>query len=869
MAKEQKIILDAPPPPSSSVKFDDPNFYFSAIERKVVRGGFVAAFCFFAVVAVSLLFSGFPRQIFDPRYVFSFSFPANALKDLFGPEISLGMLFALFFVHEIFERKHGMRSLIAFRRSKKPLPKNAAIFLHPLSIAFLGRVCCAMRGKDLDALIPIMLREAMAHKRIQKALGYLEIDVTSFAKDLETLQGLMDDTFEKEKSFSPRNEFFQRLLRESLLESLNLGHEYVMPEDIVLSTLDEEIPALKTFLQRWSVHQDDLRGIVYALDASSRHFLRRGSRSIKHRVMNRAWTARPTYHLDQYAQDLTDLARAGYAGFLVGHREEVGIVLRILNRATKNNVLLVGETGSGKTTIVEHIAWLINREEVPQKLFDKRLVVLDVGLLVAGTKNIGDLHRRVVEVMNDIARAGNIILAIPEIHTLLTTGSGEGISISTVLGPMFSGGAFQVIGLTDAKNYHAVIEPHAEFKNNFDTAEVKEIDEKDALRVLSGRARILEDVEGIAISYPALKKTVELSARYIHDKLFPAKALDLLGEGVELVKRNKKSMLIENDIAALVSERTGIPVSNVTREESKTLLGLNEEIHKHIIDQEEAVNAVADILRQSRAGVRRQNAPVGSFLFIGPTGVGKTECAKALAEVYFKSEKSMVRFDMSEFQTRESVYRLIGSPDGGEPGQLTERMKHNPYSLLLLDEFEKAHANILDIFLQVLDDGRVTDAAGTTIDFTNAIIIATSNAHSLFVLESLRAGKPVSAIAGELKEKLTAYFKPELLNRFDDIIVFKSLSPQDLMQVAQLQLKSLFIQLEKDRGIRLSITSQAVATLSQLGYDPQFGARPLRHVIRKKIRDLVAEEILKNNLVRGDSALIDFQNNSFALIKTV
>ena len=852
------------------VVFRDPRLSLTPLERSAARFAFRALFFFFAAVAALLIYFGFPREAFSPEYVFSFAYFLQALIAITTPEFALGILIAFFLFHELLERGRAARSLAGFRRRAFAMPKNIVPFFHPETFRILEQVASDMRGKDTDALVPTMLSRAFACPRLVRALTYLEIDALAFAKDVQVLQNLLDNTFEAERLFTLNNELFRRLLREALLEAINLGHTYVLPEDLALAVLDEEILALKTFIARWSITQDDLRSISFVLENSRRHFfLRRGSRTLKHHIMNRAWTARPTPLLDRFAHDLTDLAREGYAGFLVGHQGEANAVLRILNRATKNNVLLVGEAGSGKTTILEHVSWLITREEVPPKLFDKRLAVLDVGLLVAGAKNVGELQQRVVGVVDDILRAGNVILAIPEIHTLLTAGASEGVSISTVLGPVFSQGAFQVVGLTDAKSYHMLIEPHADFKNHFDTVEVAAIGAKDALQVLSARARALEEFEGIAISYPALKKTIELAERYVHDKLFPAKALDLLGEGVELAKRNRAPMLTDDMMAALVSERTGIPVSDVTQEESQTLLNLNAEIHKRIVDQEEAVNAIADVVRESRAGVRRQNAPVGSFLFVGPTGVGKTECAKALAEVYFKSAEAMIRLDMSEYQTRESVYRLIGSPEGGEPGQLTERMKHDPYSLLLLDEFEKAHANILDIFLQVFDDGRVTDASGTTIDFTNAVIIATSNAHSVFIMESLKAGKNPAAIAQELKDKLTAYFKPELLNRFDDIIVFKPLSQQDITRIASMQLHSLFAQLEKDRGVMLRISDTALRQLAALGYNPEYGARPLRHVLRKKIRDLVAEEILKNNLVRGDSAIIDVRDDVFALVKTV
>lgn len=848
--------------------FNDPRFFFSKAERRATGIVLGIVFWFFAFIAGALVYYGLPREIFSPDYVLSFRFPAAALRDIFTPEVSLGVLIFLVLLHGVLERGKGDRSLAAFRRSKKAIHANGAAFLHPGTFSMVGRIIEEMRGRDIDSLVPVILQCSIEDKRIKSILAHLEIDREGFIKDLLMLRGLMDDSFEKEKIFSPRGPLFQRLLRESLLEALNLGQDYVMPEDLMLAILDENIPALKTFLARWNIRQDDVRSIAYTVNMSRRHFLRRGSRTVRHRIMNRAWTARPTYTLDRYASDLTDLAREGYAGFLVGHQVEVNACLRILNRVSKNNILLVGEAGSGKTTILEHIAWLISREEVPQKLFDKRLAVLDVGLLVAGAKNVGDLQNRVVEVVNDVVRAGNIILAIPDIHTMLTAGQGEGVSISTVLGPVFAQGAFQVIGLTDPQSYHKIIEPNSNFKSHFEMVTVKEICSEDALQVLAARARTLEQFEGITISYPALKKAIEFSDRYMHDKQFPAKALDLLGEAVELAKRNKKSILSEGDIASIVSERTGIPVMAVTREESETLLNLGEEIHKRIVDQEEAVNAISGVIRESRAGVRRTNAPVGSFLFVGPTGVGKTECAKALAEIYFKNPESMVRFDMSEYQTRESVYRMIGSPEGGETGQLTERMKHNPHSLLLLDEFEKAHANILDIFLQVLDDGRVTDASGTTIDFTNAVIIATSNAHSVYIMESLKAGKSTAEISQELKNRLTAYFKPELLNRFDDIIVFKPLSAEDLKHVAQFQLTELFLQLEKDRGINLHMTEEAATKLMELGYNPEFGARPLRHVIRKKVRDLVADEILKNKLVRGDSASIDYSGAGFTITKT-
>lgn len=858
-------MVSAAQPQLNGVFFEDPRLHFSPMERRLVRLIWGLTLGVLGLASIILLWRGFPRMLLSPEYVPSLRL--SQLQRLLSPEFSLGLLLGLFLTHELLESRRGRKSLRYLKSAASPTQGNAAVFLHPATVEALWEIANALRRHDPSHLPYATLAILAKTDRIRQLLGNLEVDWQEFLRDLDKAEEALEGPAGSQGAFSIRDPSFQQLLARALQEARELEHDYILPEDLFFAVA-AEASWLKNFFARWNISVEDIRTSSYWMGGRRRRWGFPRRRAVKHRIMNRAWTARPTYLLDRYAQDLTDLAREGYAGFLVGHETEVEAVMRILNRLTKNNVLLVGEAGSGKTTILERLAFLITQNRVPDKLADKRLAVLDVGMLVAGARGAGDIQARTIAVVEEIVKAGNVILAIPEIHTLARAGEGEGVSLSTVLGPVFSRSAFQVIGLTDPKNYHLFIEPHASFKNHFEVVQVGPISSQEALRVLLVRARLLQELEGVEITYPAVRKTIELAERYLHDRPFPAKAIDFLTEAVEVAKRpGKKRLVSAQTVVSLVAERTGIPVSAVTMQETQALLNLEEALHQRIVDQDEAVRALAGIIRQSRAGVRRQSAPVGSFLFVGPTGVGKTECAKALADVYFQDPKAMLRFDMSEYQTRESLWRLIGSPDGQETGQLSEQVKRKPYALLLLDEFEKAHPNILDVFLQILDDGRVTDAAGTTVDFTNAIIIATSNAHSVFIVENLASGKAIADIATELKEKLTAYFKPELLNRFDEIIVFKPLSPADITAVAWLQLKTLSEQLAAEQGINLKPTERAVEKLVELGYNPAYGVRPLRHVIRRKARDLIAVKILRGELARGDGAILDWNGTAFSLTK--
>ena len=402
--------VPAPPP---VVYFDDPRFHFSPFEQRGVRYIFRALFFAGVAIVVLLLYFGFPRTFPADSIGDFFQHPYEGLTLLFGAEFSLGILSAFFFAHEVAEWKRGKDSLVALaHRHKVPERISGTDFLHPDTQTVIERIIKLMRHKDIDALIPTILQEALKHPRLRKAFGYLEINQAAFAKDLENLQGILDYAYEPEKLFSYRSPVFQRILRESMIEAMRLGHEYIMPEDLLLAVLDEDIQALKTFLARWNVGQEDLRTVARVINVGRRtRPVRRSRGTIEHRIMNRAWTARPTYALDQYGRDLTDLARTGSVGFMIGHNAELGTVIRILNRATKNNILLVGDAGSGKTTILEYLARLIVREEVPEKLFDKRLVVLDVGTLVAGTRTVGEMQQR-----GGIAATGNSKTNRPRAH---------------------------------------------------------------------------------------------------------------------------------------------------------------------------------------------------------------------------------------------------------------------------------------------------------------------------------------------------------------------------------------------------------------------------------------------------------------------
>ena len=555
-------------------------------------------------------------------------------------------------------------------------------------------------------------------------------------------------------------------------------------------------------------------------------------------------------------------------GFLVGHEQEFDSLMNVLVRPGRNNVLLVGEPGTGKETMVANLAIKIIKDEVPGNLFDKRLVALNIGNVTSGANNVGELQNRFQKLAKEMLEAGNIVLYIPNIYTLKQTNvEGAGINAADLLKPIFQSGLVPVIGTATEQEYRRLLDTDVEFAGMFEIIRLQEISEDEAIQILSYEALSLEKQYRIVISYKAIKRAVFLSKRYLRDKLLPASATDLLRETVVYIKSIGKKIVSEDDIIDMVEAKTRIPMANVTKQEAEQLLNLEDKLHQRMIDQEEAIKSVAEALREYRAGLSNKSGPIASFLFVGPTGVGKTELAKSLAVIYFGSESKMIRFDMTEYQDVESVQRFIGSPDGEKLGALTEAVRIHPFSLILLDEFEKASQNIMNLFLQVFDDGRLTDSTNRVIDFSNTIIIATSNALSSFIKEELDKGTEYKQLSEQIKLKLTSVYTPEMLNRFSKILVFKPLSPDDILEITKLQIKNLAEQIFNDKEIKLSVSDSAIAELARLGFDPVFGARPLQGVIREKIKSEIANKILKQELVSGDEIIIDFQNNEFTYTK--
>lgn len=636
---------------------------------------------------------------------------------------------------------------------------------------------------------------------------------------------------------------------DSLVKIFN--HFKVTPDDLRIAAIFSEF-------------QKKLWGIK-TIPSTLSSFVKR-YRKPRHRIMNRSWTARPTPYLDSVGFDLTDLAREEKVGFLIGHQLEYQRLVNILSRATKNNVLLVGEIGSGKETIVNHLAYQIVKDDVPPELFDKRLVMLSLADLVAGG-DPSQIVARTNRIINEILGAGNVILYIPDIHNLVRTSGEHYLNVADALLPVLARSDFQVIGATTPLDFKKDIEPRSDFINTFEVINVEEINEEEAILLLSYLSLILEKQYKIVISFKAIKQAVKIAHRYFREKLLPSSAEELLKESLAEAKNRGEKCLNEEIVISVAQRKLNVPLRKPTEEEAEILLHLEEIIHQRLIDQEEAVKAVARALREYRAGLSRKGGPIATFLFIGPTGVGKTELSKILAKIQFGSEENMVRFDMSEYQDPKSLYRFIGSPDGNISGVLTESIRRKPFSLILLDEFEKAHPDILNVFLAVFDEGRITDNLGRLVDFTNTIIIATSNAHSNLIKQRIEEGKSILEISEEVKKKLTEYFRPELLNRFSQIIVFRPLKPEHLFQIAKLLLNEIVSTLREEQGIEFSFDNSIVEKLVELGYSPVYGARPLRNAISENVKSFLAEKILKNEIKRGEKICLVYKDGKFSIEK--
>ena len=646
------------------------------------------------------------------------------------------------------------------------------------------------------------------------------------------------------------------------------------------------------------------------------------------RSRNEVATGTPT--LDQYSRDLTEMARQGVMDPVVGREDEIGRVIQILSRRTKNNPCLIGEPGVGKTAVVEGLAQRITQGLVPEKMKNRRLVVLDLSGMVAGSKYRGEFEERIKKVIAEVMEHPGILLFIDELHTIIGAGGAEGaLDASNILKPSLSRGEIQIIGATTIEEYRKHIEKDAALERRFQPVTVEEPTQEQAVEILKGLRPYYEKHHGVTITDEALEAAVKMSIRYIADRHLPDKAIDLMDEASSRVQltgitvppqlkeveqnlhalaekkeeairegnfsrarelqegqkeleesyeklkkrqeqryKNKKMQVTEENIAQIVSSWTKIPVQKLAQKESKRLASLEKELHKRVIGQEEAVEAVAKAIKRGRVGLKDPARPIGSFLFLGPTGVGKTELSKALAETVFGSEQAMIRVDMSEYMEKHSVSKLIGSPPGyvgyEEGGQLSEKIRRNPYSVILFDEIEKAHPDVFNILLQVLDDGHITDAQGRKVDFKQTCIIMTSNAGAQSIVEPKRLGfsqgedkkKDYEDMKHGVMEEVRRIFKPEFLNRVDEILVFHMLDKQEIRQIVNILVKKLEKRCKEQLDIELVVRNSVKDYLAENGFDSKYGARPLKRAIQNKLEDRMAEEILDGKIHRGDRVIV-------------
>ncbi|MFV9511693.1 ATP-dependent Clp protease ATP-binding subunit [Tepidibacillus sp. LV47] len=758
-----------------------------------------------------------------------------------------------------------------------------------------------------------------------KALQALNISLEKVQKEVEALIGKGPDK-PLSVSYTPRA---KKVIELSMDEARKLGHTYVGTEHILLGLIREGEGVAARVLNNLGVSLNKARQQVLQLLGNSEVVSSNQSHATHHNT--------PT--LDELARDLTAIAREGGLDPVIGRDKEIERVIQVLSRRTKNNPVLIGEPGVGKTAIAEGLAQRIVNNEIPETLRDKRVMSLDMGTLVAGTKYRGEFEDRLKKIMEEIRQAGNIILFIDELHTLIGAGGAEGaIDASNILKPALARGELQAIGATTLDEYRKYIEKDAALERRFQPIMVDEPTVEETIQILKGLRDKYEAHHRVKITNEAIEAAVRLSDRYITDRFLPDKAIDLIDEAASKVRlvsytvppnlkeleaklaevkkekeaavqsqefekaaalRDKEQQLKEElertknewkehqgrtdtevtveDIAQVVSSWTGIPVNKINEEESERLLKMEEILHKRVIGQEEAVKAISRAIRRARAGLKDPKRPIGSFIFLGPTGVGKTELARALAEAMFGDENAIIRIDMSEYMEKHSTARLIGAPPGyvgyEEGGQLTEKVRRKPYSVVLLDEIEKAHPEVFNILLQVLEDGRLTDGKGRTVDFRNTIIIMTSNVGAEMIKKNTGLGFKTRTVEQDydnmkerVMEELKRTFRPEFLNRLDEIIVFHSLSEEHIKQIATLlaeQLRKRLIEF----GVDFELTEAAKDFLAKEGYDPNFGARPLRRAIQKHIEDKLSEELLKGTITKGDKVTIDVENGELVVKK--
>lgn len=729
----------------------------------------------------------------------------------------------------------------------------------------------------------------------------------------------------------------RRILDDSQYEARRLNSQEVGTEHILLALIKETDCVAVKLMASENVNIQKVYTDILLACGSDANTAKREYAALK-KSRNKSKTSTPT--LDQYSRDLTQEARMGNMDPVIGRTKEIERVMQILSRRMKNNPCMVGEPGVGKTAVVEGIAYLIAHDEVPDTVKGKRLLSLDLSSMVAGSKYRGEFEDRIKKVIGEVISDGNIILFVDELHTLIGAGGAEGaIDASNILKPSLSRGEIQMIGATTLNEYRKYIEKDAALERRFQPVYVDEPTRDEAVEILKGLRPCYEQHHNVDISDDAVEAAVDLSIRYITDRFLPDKAIDLMDEACsrkrlgfssdrhnyekkkaveaelttlnddlekalmagnieaaaevsarqkELAKKNARKQsssqrnitVQENDIADVVSVWIKIPVSKLTEKESKKLERLESELHKRVVGQEEAVTAVSRAIKRSRVGLKDPKRPMGSFLFLGPTGVGKTELSKALADIVFGSEDALIRVDMSEYMEKHSVSKMIGSPPGyvgfEEGGQLSEKVRTNPYSVVLFDEIEKAHSDVFNILLQVLDDGHITDSQGRKVDFKNTIIIMTSNTGAQGIVDPKQLGfvtvsdetKEHEKMKSNVMDELKRTFKPEFLNRIDDIIVFHALSEANVKDITGLMLKELKNRVQTQMDIELKFTDHAKKYIFGKGYDKKYGARPLKRAIQTYVEDVLAEAMLRGDVKKGDTVTVSTKKKKEADGKT-
>ncbi|PSO44637.1 MAG: hypothetical protein BRC22_02270 [Parcubacteria group bacterium QH_9_35_7] len=715
--------------------------------------------------------------------------------------------------------------------------------------------------KEAEKVIPeTLFLSSLSNDRVASIFVRLNLPIEQIKDEFsELISG------DKEDNPELSSDFYQVIFN-SYKITKEQRQEFIDVTELLLATVRQS-ERLQQFLYDLKVDKEKLQRVVdwVRIRSRLRKQYKERQREAAYRSeagIDRAMTAVATPYLNKFSQDLTLLAQKSRLEPCIAREDEIDEIFRVIETG-RQSVLLTGEIGVGRTTIVNGIAQRMIGKNIPKALEEKRLVKLSLSKLLAGT-TISGAQQRLINIMREVAKAGNVVLFIDGLHKLMgvQTEQGSSLDVAGTLAEYLGSGNFLTIAAATSQGYNREI-VNSQLDTVFSRVDIEEMNIDQTIKVLESKAGVIEHKQNVFFSYGAIAQAAELSKKFIQQKNLPESAIEIMTQAASYArsKKGEKSLVSEEDVAQVVSDKTGVPTTSLTEEESEKLIKLEEKMHERIVGQDEAVDLVANALRRARTEVRSEDKPISNFLFLGPTGVGKTELAKTISDTYFGGEENMIRIDMSEYQDKSSLYRLIGQPNQQGTGLLTEQVRENPFSLLLLDELEKASQDVQNLFLQVFDDGRLTDSVGREVDFTNTIIIATSNAGTEYVQNKLDKGMELEEIREKLiRGKLQEYYPPEFLNRFDGIVLFKSLTREEVKQIADLMLDRVREDME-EKGVSLEVTEGALESLVEEGYDPQFGARPMERAIQDNIENNLANLVLKDKLDRRDTVVVkeDFE----------